>query len=152
MATNIGTNKGETLKGKAFADKLFGKGGNDRLFGNDGNDTLNGGSIVKLKGSKKVIPDNDKLTGDRAGGEFKDTFVFGAKSGKDTVTDFDVKRDLLQIKKGLNGIKVAADVLKHAEKAGDDVVIDLGGGNTIKLLNVKISQLSDNPDKHFKIV
>ncbi|MBL0374979.1 hemolysin-type calcium-binding protein [Rhizobium sp. KVB221] len=135
MASMVGSNKGETITGKSFADKLFGKGGNDVLNGNGGNDRLDGGT------------GNDTLTG----GAGKDTFVFGAKSGKDVITDFDVKKDVIEIAKGINGIKKAADVLKHADQKGKDVVIDLGGGNKITLKDVKLADLKKNPGDHFDI-
>lgn len=141
MATNIGKDgKSDLIVGKPFKDKLFGLGGNDTLKGQGGADRIEGG-----KG-------NDTLTGDKAKGDsFKDTFVFGKASGKDVITDFDVKKDILQIKSGLNGIKKAADVLKHADQKGKDVVIDLGGGNKITLKDVKLADLKKHPGDHFDI-
>jgi Ca2+-binding RTX toxin-like protein len=139
MATN-GTSKDDTLTGTKFKDKLFGLGGNDKIKGLEGADTIDGG-----KG-------NDTLTGDKAtGNSYKDTFVFGKASGKDVITDFDVKKDILQIKSGLNNIEKAADVLKHAVQKGKDVVIDLGGGNKITLKSVDLSDLKKHPGDHFDI-
>ena len=144
MATNIGDNGDNVIHGKSFKDLLFGKGGDDKLYGNGGNDELNGG-----KGDDKLAGGigNDKLTG----GAGHDTFVFGKHSGKDVVTDFDVKKDVLEIAKNLNGIKKPADVLKHASQHGDDVVINLGDGNKIVLKDVKLSDLKKNPGDHFDI-
>jgi serralysin len=135
MATNIGTSKNDEIIGKAFKDKLFGKGGDDILSGKGGNDILDGGT------------GNDKLTG----GEGSDTFVFAKNSGKDVITDFDVKKDVIEISKGINGIKKAADVLDHAKQVGKNVVIDLGDGNKITLKDVEISDLKKNPGDHFDI-
>jgi Ca2+-binding RTX toxin-like protein len=137
MATN-GTNKDDTIIGTKFKDKLFGLGGDDKIKGQDGADTIDGG-----KG-------NDTLTGDK-GDSYKDTFVFGKDSGKDVITDFDVKKDIIEIAKGLHGIKKASDVLKHADQKGKDVVIDLGGGNKITLKNVDIDDLKKHPGDHFDI-
>lgn len=128
MVTKQGTTGDDTLVGTKFKDKLFGLEGSDTLKGLQGNDRLSGGE--------------DSVT---------DTFVFGKNSGKDIVTDFDVKHDVLQIAKGLNGIKKAADVLKHADQKGKDVVIDLGGGNKITLKGVDLSDLKKNPGDHFDI-
>jgi Ca2+-binding RTX toxin-like protein len=139
MATNIGTNENDKIVGKSFKDQLFGKGGNDSLKGQDGNDELNGGT------------GNDTLTGDKPDGSFKDTFVFGKNSGKDVITDFDVKKDVIEIAKGINGIKKAADVLDHAKQKGKDVVIDLGGGNKITLNGVDLKDLKKHPGDHFDI-
>jgi Ca2+-binding RTX toxin-like protein len=144
MASNIGGPKDNVIHGKSFKDMLFGNGGDDKLYGNGGKDQLSGGT-----GDDKLVGGigNDKLTG----GNGHDTFVFGANSGKDVITDFDVKKDVLQIDKGLNGIKKAADVLKHASQHGDNVVINLGDGNKITLKDVKLSDLKKHPGDHFDI-
>ena len=135
MVTKAGTAKDDTLVGTNFKDKLFGKGGDDTLKGKDGNDLLSGD-----KG-------DDVLTG----GKGADTFVFASGSGKDTITDFDVKKDVIEIAKGINGIKKPADVLDHAKQKGEDVVIDLGGGNKITLKGVDLKDLKKNPGDHFDI-
>lgn len=135
MVTKVGSAKADTIGGSKFKDQLFGQGGNDKLKGFAGADVLVGG-----KG-------NDVLTG----GVGKDTFVFSKGDGKDVITDFDVKKDILEIAKGTNGIKKAADVLKHASQHGKDVVIDLGGGNKITLKDVKLGDLKKHPGDHFDI-
>ena len=144
MVTKQGTSGDDSLSGSKGKDKLWGGKGNDtlkggkgsdKLLGGDGNDTLFGG-----KG-------NDKLWG----GDGSDTFVFGKNSGKDVIYDFDVKKDMLQIAKGLNGIKKPADVLKHATQNGKNVVIDLGKGNKITLKDVKLADLKKHPGDHFDI-
>lgn len=155
MATNIGTIQSDTIIGKSFADLLFGKGDNDILKGKGGGDTIRGnGGDDTLKGNsgKDILiggGGDDRMTG----GVGADRFVFGAKnSGKDVITDFDVTKDVLQIPKGLNNINIAKDVIKHAVQKGDDVVISLGGDNTIKLKNVSLDDLKDHPGQHFDIV
>jgi Ca2+-binding RTX toxin-like protein len=136
MATWKGTSKDETHHGTKIADKLWGMGGDDKLFGEGGNDKLDGGN------------GDDKLTG----GTGKDTFVFSKhNSGKDVVTDFDIKKDVLQIAKGTNGIKKASDVLDHAKQHGKDVIIDLGHGNKITLKDVDLGDLKKHPGDHFDI-
>lgn len=137
MVTKKGDGGADTLKGTNLKDKLWGEGGNDKLLGLKGADLLDGG-----KG-------NDTLSG--GDDSDKDTFVFGKASGKDVITDFDVKKDVIEIAKGLNGIKTVKDVLKHADQKGKDVVIDLGGGNKITLKDVKLSDLKKNPGDHFDI-
>ncbi|MGV3551524.1 hypothetical protein [Rhizobium sp.] len=135
MATFMGDSGKDTFVGTKNNDKLWGMGGNDTLSGGKGNDKIDGG-----KG-------NDTLTG----GDGKDTFFFGKGSGKDIITDFDVKKDVLEIAKGLNGIKKAADVLDHAKQVGKDVVINLGGGNKITLKKVDLDDLKKSPGKHFDV-
>ena len=144
MVTKVGTVHNDSLSGGKLKDKLWGLDGNDTLKGQGGNDHLDGNN-----GKDKLIggAGNDTLTG----GAGKDTFVFGKNSGKDVVTDFDVKKDVLQIAKGLNGIKKPSDVLDHAVQKGKDVVIDLGGGNKITLKKVDLDDLKKNPKAHFDI-
>jgi serralysin len=135
VATFRGDSSNDTWTGTKKNDKIWGMGGNDILNGGAGNDRIDGGQ------------GNDKLTG----GAGKDTFVFGKKSGKDIITDFDVKKDVLEIAKGLNGIKSAKDVLKHAVQQGKDVVIDLGNSNKITLKKVNLGDLKKKPSDHFDI-
>jgi Ca2+-binding RTX toxin-like protein len=71
---------------------------------------------------------NDILTG----GKGPDTFVFGAASGLDRVTDFE-KGDVLQLSKAQFGS--FADLAGKIQKIGADTVIDLGGGNLVTLQN-----------------
>lgn len=138
--TITGTELPDRLFGRGGADKIRALGDDDKLYGGAGKDTLIGGT------------GNDLLKGDTKGkGGFADIFVFGRNSGKDVVADFDVGRDLLQIMKGLNGIKKSADVINHAQQKGKDVVIDLGAGNKITLKNVNLDDLKKNPAEHFEI-
>lgn len=144
MATNIGTSGNDTIIGKSFADMLFGRAGDDILKGRGGDDIIKGG-----RGNDRIVGgDGDDIL---TGGAGADRFVFGAHSGKDVITDFSAAKDLLLIPKGLNGINKPADVLKHAVQKGADVVIDLGGGNTIKLKGVDLDSLKDHPADHFNI-
>jgi len=145
MATWKGNSNDNTHHGTNAADKLWGLGGDDKLFGEGGDDKLYGGSgDDRLYGGRG----DDKLTG----GSGHDTFVFSKhNSGKDVVTDFDVKKDVLQIAKGTNGIKKPADVLDHAKQHGDNVVINLGDGNKITLKDVKLADLKKHPGDHFDI-
>jgi Ca2+-binding RTX toxin-like protein len=133
---DFGKNLNDRLWGQGGDDKLFGESHNDRLYGGDGNDVLSGGT------------GNDKLYG----GDGADTFVFGGgKGGNDVVTDFDIKKDIIQIAKGTNGIKSADDVLDHAKQHGKNVVIDLGHGNKITLKDVDLGDLKKHPGDHFDI-
>lgn len=130
----------DKIFGRNGNDKISGLGGKDKLYGGTGRDTLIGGD------------GNDILRGDESGkGSYADVFVFGKNSGKDIVTDFDVGKDVLEIFKGLNGIKTAADVLDHAQQKGKHVVIDLGAGNKITLKNVSLDDLRKNPTDHFDV-
>jgi Ca2+-binding RTX toxin-like protein len=149
MAT-IGGGGDNTLNGTSGRDKIYAGAGNDILRGFGGNDKLVGES-----GRDRLIggDGDDVLTGDgTVAGNYKDTFVFGANSGKDIITDFDVGKDMLEISKGLNGIRKASDVLDHAIQKGKSVIINLGDGNKIILKNVDLKDLKKNPADHFDIV
>jgi Ca2+-binding RTX toxin-like protein len=134
MATNMGTSKPDKLIGTSFKDKLFGLGGNDKIKGMAGDDVIEGG-----KG-------NDKLWG----GEGADTFVFKSGEGRDLVNDFDVTKDIIQIK-GVKGISSIEDVLAHAKQKGNHVEIDLGKNDKITLKFVKLADLKKHPGDHFDI-
>ena len=73
------------INGPDIGDNLLGGAGNDRLWGQNGNDFLNGGS------------GNDRLSG----GAGFDNFVFStklsARTNVDTVTDFNLSRDLVYL-------------------------------------------------------
>jgi serralysin len=79
----------ETIVGSALADKFVGGDGRDTLKGEAGNDILAGGF------------GNDILTG----GLGRDTFVFDTRPSKaknfDTIRDFNVKDDTIQLAKAV---------------------------------------------------
>ncbi|MEG4280502.1 S8 family serine peptidase [Microcoleus sp. MON1_C1] len=80
-----GTGGNDTLFGGKNSDNLLGSSGDDVLFGNRGDDLLDGGL------------GNDSLTG----GNGVDRFLLATNSGADTITDFEVGKDLLILGKGL---------------------------------------------------
>ncbi len=86
---------GATITGGSGADSLTGAGGIDYLFGGTGKDTLSGGA------GNDVInggDGSDSLTG----GAGSDKFVFNvaaSSTNNDTITDFAVKDDKIQLSK-----------------------------------------------------
>lgn len=159
MATKIGNNAANTIKGTSLLDKLLGNGGNDTISGKAGNDKIDGGSgkdvINGGAGDDWLIggSGNDKLTG----GTGSDVFSFKSGSGVDRITDFSVTEDKLAIKAGVNGIQTANDVLDHATAGVDahgnpTVSINLGGGNKIILQNVSLDDLIGDPSAHFVVI
>lgn len=107
----------DLLKGHQDNDALFGESGDDRLVGNHGNDLLDGGT-----GNDQLSGDNgtdallgkagtDTLSGGNGddllngglgnntleGGLGSDSFVLAAEGGIDTIQDFTVGVDLLQL-------------------------------------------------------
>jgi len=126
-------------------DAVKGGDGYDRLYGGLGNDALDGGAGAdKLKGDAG----DDVMTG----GEGADHFVFAAYaakgsgfSGRDTITDFDVKEDKLLI---TGGYRVAdlLDGTLFPQLAKDDAdgvrLVFADNGASILLKGVKRKGLS----------
>ena len=111
LGNNItGNNANNSLEGGAGDDTLLGGGGIDNFVGGAGNDSLTGGAAV------------DRLTG----GTGKDRFVFTAKTeGKDTITDFSVVDDTIDVSKAgfggrlSTGAAITAAQFRLGAAAGD---------------------------------
>ena len=115
-----GSNDSETMDGKGGDDILFGNNGNDTLLGGLGNDQLDGGN------GRDVLDggaDDDILTGGRGG----DTFVFKPGFGHDTITDFSIFEDRLDISGFHNrpGISFSGSALNLDFGGGDVLTIDV---------------------------
>lgn len=79
------------LSGGAGFDNLRGLDGNDNLFGGDDNDSLLGGNGNDILQGNNGL---DRLTG----GSGRDRFRFSSNNeGRDTIVDFEVGTDLIQI-------------------------------------------------------
>ena len=85
----------DTLLGGTGDDALFGGRGADILNGGDGNDILLGG-----KGDDLLTGGlgSDTLTG----GAGNDKFLLSTNFGTDTITDFEIGKDLLVLGSGLS--------------------------------------------------
>ncbi|MEM7663445.1 MAG: calcium-binding protein [Pseudomonadota bacterium] len=98
--------------------------GDDTISGNASANVLNGNG------------GNDTLTGE--GGA--DTFVDADGSGADTVTDFAIAEDLIDVSS--HGL-TAAEALALAVDNGGDALIDFGGGDTLTLTGVAAGDLTE---------
>ena len=112
----------DTVYGSAQADVLFGGGNEDILRGRGGGDELDGG-----KGDDRLV-----------GGGGSDLFIF-TSGGDDTIADFDSTgggngQDYIGVE-SMNGFKVRDD--------GDDVLIRFDNGDTLTLLDVKHTTITD---------
>ena len=113
----------DTFSGSKVDDLIFGGAGDDTILGRGGSDDIDGGD------------GDDILTG----GVGKDVFYFQSGLGSDTVTDFDAtggpgRHDTISTF-GMDFEDL------DIRKAGDDVLIDLGGNDVIRLLDVKLKDL-----------
>ena len=119
----------DTIQGGIGHDRLSGDDGNDLLDAAPGWDTLNGGA-----GDDTLIGSlgNDEMTG----GTGADTFVFTARSGWDTVTDYQDGIDILNItyqNTSYNKLLITQE--------GADVTIWYGSGGIV-LENTHISEIT----------
>ena len=124
-----GANDGDDILTGGDGDNiLFGQGGNDQLLGGNGSDIMYGGDGI------------DELTGGRGddimhGGAGDDTFIWNTDSingENDTILDFDVSEDVLDLSDLLSGETNNAldlvDYLSFDVSGGDTTItIDLDG-------------------------
>lgn len=124
----------DVILGGTGDDSIEGEAGHDQLFGDAGNDTIDGGAGNDLIAGETG---DDSLTG----GAGNDTFVFGSSSGSDTITDFSVGNDLIDLRLLPNALQF--DDLTITDVAGGNVTVthaDLGG--TLTLTGVTKADLS----------
>ncbi|MEM8812605.1 MAG: CHRD domain-containing protein [Pseudomonadota bacterium] len=121
LSGNSGVN---VLNGQVGDDVLDGEGGDDELIGGLGNDVLIGGE------------GDDVLTG----GEGEDVFVFEDGDGTDTIVDFEVGVDRIQI----GDFEPDFSLASQAVQDGADVVISFGSDSAARLSNTNLDQLSED--------
>lgn len=119
------------FRGSAAQDTIYGASGGSDLAGGADRDRLVGGSGVdRLDGGV----DNDIL----AGGGGADLFIFRRSYDTDTITDFSVSQDKLDLSN--TGIVDKANLA--IRQVGKSTVISLGGGDETVLNNVTASKLT----------
>ena len=107
----------DVLKGGTQSDRLYGGNGNDILQGNEQNDSLYGEAGDDLLDGGNG---NDTLDG----GIGNDTYLFGKRSGKDTVNTYDAtvgKLDVIQLGEGV----LTTDV--SFKRNGDALLLAING-------------------------
>jgi len=120
----------DVIKGGTGEDLIYGGTGNDTLFGNENIDDIRGGSgIDTINGGSG----NDRLQGN--GGN--DIFVFEVGTGSDQIVDFDQAGDDV-IDLTDFGFADYTDLESNISQSGNHVIIDLGSGDEIILLNTDI--------------
>jgi Ca2+-binding RTX toxin-like protein len=111
----------DQIVGSGRGEALYGYGGNDRIRGNNGDDEIDGGG------------GRDRLTGGRG----SDDFIFGARYGKDVITDFDATGG----GRSQDYIVFTMDTEIRLIRQGNDTLIRYGNGGEILLENVKRSDV-----------
>jgi Ca2+-binding RTX toxin-like protein len=105
----LGGDDHDSLLGEAGNDTLLGEAGNDTLLGGGGNDSLDGGT-----GTDTLIggDGDDTLTG----GANVDRFVYNNSSeGVDTITDFNIAQDFIDVSASGFGGGLTAGTLLAAQ-------------------------------------
>ena len=151
-----------TVKGSDGGDTVILGDFEGKVKTGDGGDLIDvsggGSSTVTGGGGNDYIVSGGDGSGSATGavaasGGSGNTFIFKEGkdgSGKDVIEGFDLDKDVIKIR-GYEKIDSAKDVIKHAKQDGDNVVIKLGDGNKITLLNVDLKDLKKNPGDHFDV-
>ena len=152
----------DTLDGEDGNDRLFAGAGNDLLLGGEGSDALfaEGGNdtLIGGVGDDRLYAGGgfDRLEGgagdDQLWGNFNwDIFIFADGHGQDTIQDFEATNRWERI--DLSGISALSGIANYdalelsgaVTASGGGVLIDTGGGNSILLAGVSLTDL-DNTD------
>ncbi|ACG79703.1 alkaline metalloproteinase [Phenylobacterium zucineum HLK1] len=142
--TVSGGDGGDWVVGGQGNDRLFGDEGGDAVLGNLGNDTLEGGAgndVVRGGQGDDLIAGgtgDDYMAGDRgndtiSGGAGADLFHTFGGAGLDRVLDFNAAEG--------DRVNVLAGTGYEALQMGADVVVRMGGGDQLVLVNVQLSSL-----------
>lgn len=158
-----GSEGADTLLGGDGADRIHGLGGNDRILAGAGDDRLNGGAgadvidgaegndrlygmsgrDVLAPGAGRDIVDggagDDVLLAERDGES--DQFFFAPGCGADVLTAVDPLLDVIILKGFERDIGTAAWRAEHITELGDGVLVDLGGGDSILVLDAMAQDL-----------
>lgn len=118
----VATDAGDILFGGDGDNVIYGQGGDDRIVGGGGGDHLYGGSGA-------------------------DVFAFDSRSGADVIFGFEIDgagHDVFGVQTNVNGSGIVnyATLVMHATDVGANLVIDLGGGNTVTLVGLHVADLS----------
>lgn len=117
----------DSLAAGSGDDDLYSGAGNDTVDGGAGDDTLWGGG------------GDDVFTG----GEGVDIFYFGGTIGNDTVIDFNVDQDQLNLSATVTDFNTHDDITAAASDTDDGLRIDLGDGNSLLLEGLTTDDIAD---------
>ncbi len=126
----------DEISGLDGDDQLYGHTGHDTLYGNEGNDMLAGGAGDDLLDGGAG---DDRLWG--ASGA--DKIVFRDGYGHDTIMDFDVVEDRVNL--ASSGIETWADVQAHLSADFDGTaLLTLDDGSTLRFEGLTVADLTED--------
>lgn len=130
----VGSNDADLIVGNANANVLEGLEGDDNLQGLGGQDDLSGGLGSDLLSGGS----GDDLL---SGGLDADTFVFELGGGRDTISDFSVSEDRLDVSAFFT---TAENALGSARQTGSDTLIEFDTDSSVLLSSVDLNTLSSD--------
>lgn len=145
----------DSISGGSGDDSLRGDDGNDRLYGNDGADTLfghDGADVLEGRDGNDLIKGdggNDYLIGGNGadilvGGAGDDVFIIRVDGEDDIIADWSGgtgASDDISVQGFGTAFDTFAEIFGASSQSGSDVVIDLGGGDTVTLWNTQLADL-----------
>lgn len=143
----------DTLNGAGGDDVIEAGGGNDVVDGGEGDDFITGGSKNDdLSGGAGADTIDggagfDTISGGAgddvlSGGAHADTFVFEDGSGDDTISDFSVEIDTLDLSDTYTDFTDLDGVESAATDTDEGLLIDLGNGDSVLIAGVEVSDLA----------
>lgn len=132
----------DRLRGGMHDDRLRGDGGNDTLDAGTGDDLLFGGEGRDILRGRRGV---DVLVGEAGddtltGGAYGDRFVFRAGDGRDEITDFNRRGDLIDLRWHAD-VRSHAQVVEAAREGEHGVSLRLGE-DRVYLAGVELADLS----------
>ncbi|MEO0752626.1 MAG: calcium-binding protein, partial [Pseudomonadota bacterium] len=174
--TLTGGDGDDTLSGGDQGDVLSGGDGNDQIRSGHGFDTLLGGAGDDVLGDwsgwslldggegddiLRAGAGQDTLIGGEGddtltGGSKADTFAFDTESGSDQITDFALGEDKIDLQDiaigdGEDETSAADFMSENASIDGQDLVLDLGDGRMIRILDVVDEDIGEDPEDYADI-
>jgi Ca2+-binding RTX toxin-like protein len=119
--------KGVNATGNNDLNDLIGNAGNNVLNGKGGDDVLDGGE------------GNDRLIGGAGG----DSFAFSDGCGRDVIAGYEADIDTIELL-GVTAIPDFESLKAATRQAGKDVVIDLGNGDRVTILDITRAEVLDS--------
>ncbi len=130
----------ENITGSAFGDRLVGSTAASYIIGGAGGD-----NISTFGGADTIIGGDGNDTA--AGGGGNDRFFFSVGNDADTITDFSAGAavgDVLKFFGFGTALDSFAEVVAASTQVGGDVVINLGGGDSVTLKSLTLATLNAN--------